>query len=121
MARQKEDGFVLVNAGETPMPLVPLELRSVDDPERVYLTGANWELETLQPGQCVSAWVENARPRFPSGIRCEPVGKVLFFDRENRFWRNQVEMFYNSLRVETCKPDKDRCEFDTQPKPRDGE
>ena len=115
LARQREDGFVLVNIGQTPMPLLPLVLRSVDDPERIYVNGEDWEVELLEPGQCVSAWVENARPRFPSGVRCEPVGEVLFFERDERFWTNQVEMHFNDQLVEVCLPDRERCEFDTRP------
>ena len=117
LAYQGEDGFVLVNAGDEAFPLEPLDFRAEDDPDETYLTGTDWEVETIQPGECVMVWRDDKRQRLPSGIRCELEGDPLEYERSDRFWIRKMQVFYNEQRVGLCDREDRQCEFDTRPMP----
>jgi hypothetical protein len=124
LARRSDEGFVLVNTGENPLPLEPIALRGglregeqgKGDPETtLYIRGETWDVEMLEPGQCVSIWVDNATPRLPDGVRCDPVGKTLAVEKKDRFWTLPLAIFYGADRIYTCAPDRERCTFNTSP------
>jgi hypothetical protein len=110
LAYQRDDGWVLANTGDAPVPLAAFTLHRPDD-GRLLFSGADWELELLQPGQCVSAWIKNARMRIPSGVRCEPTGDPLVYERKERFWTSPVAVWYEGEAAVMCQPEADegRC------------
>lgn len=113
LASSNDNGFVLANIGAEPFPLELIELREEDD-DRPRLRGSDWELEFLEPEQCVIAWL-GGRPRVPSEVDCELVGEALRFERNERFWMEPVDVYVGGARVETCVVRDNICEFHTRP------
>jgi serine/threonine protein kinase len=111
LAHQKHDGFVLINTGKSPMPMAPLEL--VDNSSNHLISGADWGVDTLQPGECVGIFQQGTTPKVPSNVRCSPTGKVLI--TTTSFWTDPVTLKYNGAPVATCPLEPAKCAVNTQP------
>ncbi len=110
LAHQKQDGFVLINTGNTAMPLAPLAL--LDNNNNPVVSGADWGVDTLQPNQCVGVFLTSSSPKIPSNVKCDPTGKVVFAD--NAFWKNPVNVQYNGAPIAICALSPSKCGFNTQ-------
>ena len=100
-------GMVLINDGVTPFPLALIELWD-NDPE---LNGGEWEVDFLQPGQCVLVWEQDGRPELPEGVQCEPVGEVPERRGRMRFWTRTINVRFQGVEITSCRADEQRCEI----------
>jgi hypothetical protein len=107
-ARCEEEGcLVVANTGSAPFPLEGLMLRGKD----AGLSGEQWDVETLQPGQCVKVvkseeWVK----RMPEDLSCEVVGEIPEREGKDRFWNRSFTIFYEDEDVVDCMKSGDWCE-----------
>jgi hypothetical protein len=111
IARRSQDGFLLVNTGKIDFPLTTLELHTGDKKNRLLLSGEQWDVAAIKPGECVSMWVKGVRAQLPSGVTCTRVGKNLTVVSKDRFWDKPMALFYKEALLEICDPDQARCEY----------
>ena len=115
LAKNNHDaGFVLKNTGNEAMPFKTLEL--YDTSNHLLVPSTTWEVDTLQPGDCVGLWVTTTKPALPPGAKCSIVGRLLAVTPDQVFWTAPMEIHYDGHRVALCQPDDKTCAFDTQPK-----
>ncbi len=110
LAHQKQDGFVLVNTGKSTIPLAPLEL--FDNQEKKVISGPDWGIEALKPGQCVGVFLEGSSPKVPSNVRCDPTGEIL--TTRNSFWRDNIIVQFNGAQIANCPFEPSKCGFNTK-------
>ena len=92
------------------MPLGPLEIFNSD--EEKVISGADWEIDTLEPDECVGVFVDGSDPKIPSNVRCEPTGETIMTER--RFWRDDVIVYYNGVEIASCPLEPSKCDFKTK-------
>jgi len=103
IAKQGEDSLFVVNQGDSAFPLAPLRLGEGDG----AITGAEWGIETLGPGQCVTAWKDTGKKQKVPDVACELVGQRLTREGRERFWKSSFDVFYGGISQRRC--DSDRC------------
>ncbi len=101
---QKEDSLVIVNQGEAPFPLASLHLEGKED---AILLGSEWELDALQPGECVYAIKDKGNPKLPE-VECEEVGERLTHEKKERFWKDEFDIYFDGEFVDSCKGEKEK-------------
>lgn len=105
---ERDRGIVLVNAGNQPIPLEPFEIWDSDE----ELLGEDWEVETLEPGECVFAWERDREPRIPDDIECEPVGETVYRQGRSRFWTRTMHIRWEGEEIYSCRTREETCEID---------
>jgi serine/threonine-protein kinase len=116
LARRGDDSLFVVNEGADNLPLVLIHFGGDndddddDDGDR-QLSGDEWGIETLRPGQCVTVWQEEGNPRAPRGVECEIVGERLERSGREKFWQAAFEVFFADRRVGECPKNEDHCEI----------
>ena len=100
IAKRGEDSLFVINQGESGFPLSSLRLGEGQG----AISGVEWGMDVLQPGQCVTAWKDNGKPKSPD-VDCDPVGANLTRGKADRFWKSSFEVFYNEQAVFTCSSD----------------
>jgi serine/threonine protein kinase len=95
-----EDSLFIVNASAVTFPLTPLRVGDGDG----AISGAEWGIESLAAGSCVTAWKDTGNPRAPS-IRCTQVGTQIIRHGPERFWKDSFNVYYNSAQIGTCESD----------------
>lgn len=105
IATEKDDSMVIVNIGNTAFFLPPLNLQE----DRNIMLGSEWDVEILQPGECVIAVKDKGNPKLPD-VECEEVGERLYLSSGERIWEKDFDVYYGSTKVDTCAADDDECE-----------
>jgi serine/threonine protein kinase len=103
IAKQGEDSLFVINQGNSAFPLAPLRLGEGDG----AINGAEWGIETLGPGQCVTAWKDTGKNLKVPDVTCERIGPQLTRTGRERFWKSSFDVFYDQERQRRC--DSDRC------------
>jgi hypothetical protein len=103
IAKHGEDSLFVVNQGDRAFPLAPLRLGEGDG----AINGAEWGIETLGPGQCVTAWKDTGKKQKAPDVECELVGQRLTREGRERFWKSSFDVFYGGISQRRC--DSDRC------------
>jgi hypothetical protein len=111
LAKERDDSLFVVNQGAAGLPLALLRLGGDNDDDDRQLSGDEWGLETLEPGQCVTAWKEEGNPRAPRGVECEVVGERLERSGQDKFWDGPFAIFFDEQPVGECRRNDDRCEI----------
>ncbi len=107
IASHKSDSMVLRNDGENPLDLPSLVFRSGN----IAIEGADWEVDSLLPGECVIAVKSTGNPKLPD-LDCEEVGERLKVARRKRIWDGEFDIFYGTTKVADCDPSRRNCEID---------
>jgi hypothetical protein len=102
----KDESLVIANRSEGSFPLVELYLEGED--ERT-LSGAEWEIENLQPDQCVYAVKDKGKTKLPK-IECQEVGERLPYEGRDRFWKEEFAIYFNGDKVDICEEEGDKIE-----------
>lgn len=104
----EEEGCVLVrNTGSRAFPLPELTLSGKDG----SLSGAEWGVDLLMPGQCVivvknEEWLDEA----DGNESCELVGHPLLREGKKRFWENGFSVKYEDQQVGACEKKQRQCD-----------
>jgi serine/threonine protein kinase len=102
VAKRGEDSLLVVNQGDGAFPLAPLRLGEGEG----AISGAEWDVEALEPGQCVAAWKDGGNPQLPD-VECELLGARLTRDGPKRFWKSAFKVFYGQRAEFVCG--SERC------------
>jgi hypothetical protein len=102
IAKKKSDSLFVVNQGDGAFPLAPLRLGD----EQGAISGTEWGVEILEPGQCVAVWKDSGNPKLPD-VKCELVGARLTRDGPRRFWKSAFKVFYGQKAEFVCR--SERC------------
>ncbi len=100
IATRDDDSLFVVNESPLDFPLGPLRLGD----GRGAINGAEWKVDMLASGECVTAWQDSGNPKPPSGVSCRQVGERLTRSRSERFWRTRFNVYYSGELVGTCLP-----------------
>jgi len=104
---EKADSFFVLNQGTTDLPLALLRFESAKD----KLSGDEWGLNMLKPGQCVTIWNKEGRAQLPKGVQCEIVGKLLIRGGPNKFWDSRFEVYFQDIGVASCDTSRASCDL----------
>lgn len=104
---QRTDSLFVINQGTLDLPLALLRLGNGKD----ELTGDEWGLEFLKPGQCVTVWKKAGHGEPPKGIQCELVGKLLERSGPNKFWDSAFDVYFQDVSVSSCDLEKTSCDL----------
>jgi predicted Ser/Thr protein kinase len=107
------DSLYLVNTGPIDLPLPRLQLGN--PPNEVQ--GAQWDLDSLPPGECVTIKVEGAKAKQPKGVDCEPIGSEVSLPRGKPFWENDFNVYLDGDFIGSCPKSPGSCavSFSEQP------
>jgi hypothetical protein len=103
LVTNEEQSLFVVNQSAEPFPVEALLLGS--DSEGI--AGTEWQISSLDPGDCLTAWSATGNPR-PPDVNCEAAGEVIERRGAGRFWRREFGVFYAGEEIATCDPDS-RC------------
>ncbi|HKZ86124.1 MAG TPA: hypothetical protein VJ793_21020 [Anaerolineae bacterium] len=103
IARRDDDSLFVVNQSALAFPLAPLRLGDGS----AAINGPDWEVDVLEPDECVTAWKDSGNPRPPRGVTCSEVGRRLTRDGPNPFWKDDFNVYYAGERIDECT--RDRC------------
>lgn len=107
IATYKDDSLFMINQGKVDLPLELIQFGK----EGSLLSGEEWKIEFLKPGQCVTIWTTEGIAIRPRGIECEIVGERIRRSGPNRFWKFGYPIYYNDQLVKTCTKSQTTCEF----------
>lgn len=105
VAKRGEDSLFVVNETAIAFPLARLRLG--DGPGTI--NGAEWGIDTLKNGECVTAWKDSKNPKPPDKVTCTQVGAPLTRDRQGRFWKSTFNVYFDGEQIDTCRGKDDRC------------
>jgi hypothetical protein len=113
LAKQRGDSLFVINQGTVDLQLALIRFgnNGDDDDDDRQLSGDEWGIDVLRPGQCVTVWKEEGSPRAPEGIECEIVGERLERSGRDKFWENTFDVYYDDSRVGECNRGDDSCEI----------
>jgi hypothetical protein len=98
LSLQKAGNFLMINQSSVGLPLAQLRFEN----KKSKLSGDEWGLEVLQPGQCVTVLKQEPHPAPPTGVPCEIVGKLLTNGGPNKFLDSQFDVFFQNVNVASC-------------------
>jgi serine/threonine protein kinase len=107
LIKSKDDSLILLNEGELDFPLAWLQLGNT--PSKI--TGEEWGVELLRPGECVAAWKNPLKNELPKGVDCLVVGTSLERSGKVRFWTDSFNIYYQDEFIGACTENQDECEF----------
>jgi hypothetical protein len=108
VALKGKDGVFVVNRGAEPFPLLPLGLG------HGAIQGWEWNVELLEPGECVAVWKEKGKPRPPAELVCSVVGDVVRREGDVHFWHGAFEVTYAGRVVGACEREQEECPITVQ-------
>ncbi len=97
-AKKGGDSMFIVNEGVIGMPLAPLWLGNKEG----EVSGSDWGVDLLLPGECVTLWKDSAKPKTPD-VECVIVGEQLSQHRKERFWTKSFRYTYGDQAAGECK------------------
>ncbi len=100
---------MVINDGEEHFSLSPLRLGDGSD----AITGDEWMVEELLPGECVVALKDTGRPKLPKN-ECDEIGERIFRSHGARFWEASFNVYYDEIEVGTCKANKNGIECEIE-------
>jgi hypothetical protein len=103
IAKHGEDSLFVINQSDSAFPLAPLRLGDGDG----AINGAEWGIEALGPGQCVTAFKNTGKNQKVPDVACDRVGRQLTRTGRERFWKSPFDVFYRGKSQRRC--DSDRC------------
>lgn len=104
----RDRGIVFVNTGNVPLLLPAFEIWDND----IELEGEEWEVEELQPDQCVLAWERDGNPQLPDDLECEIVGEIVERQGRMKFWTRTMNIRYNDEKIAECRTRDEICEIE---------
>ena len=102
IAKNKDDSLFVVNQSAEDFPLPLLSLGEGKN----AISGTDWQVDLLAPGECVSAWKDTGRPKAPD-VTCTEVGSRLIRKNKERFWKSAFPVYFRGERITQCK--KESC------------
>jgi hypothetical protein len=97
IAKRGEDSLFVVNESARAFPLEALRLGDGEG----AINGREWDIDTLEPGECVTAWKKGGKPQ-PPNISCTRVGKRLIRSGAQRFWTSAFKVYYLGEQAGNC-------------------
>jgi hypothetical protein len=73
--------------------------------------GDEWGVDLLRPGQCVTVWKEEGKPKSPKEVDCEVVGERLERSGSEKFWDSDFEIYFNDISLGVCQKRAQTCEL----------
>jgi serine/threonine protein kinase len=104
---QNGDGLFVTNLGSVDIPLAMLRFEG----EKGKLSGDEWGIEVLRPGQCVIVWKTEGHAQPPKDVSCEVVGKLLGRSGPAKFWSSGFDVYYQNILIATCTTSKTPCDL----------
>lgn len=101
----QDDSLFLINLGDIALPLTYLQLSN----DKGMVTGSEWEVDALGPGQCVALWKEEGSPEAPQGVNCDRIGARVERRGPEKFWTEAFEVFYQGKPVGRCAGKNQPC------------
>jgi len=98
----------VINEGPIDLPFHAVRLEN----DRGNVTGSDWDVVTLEDGNCVAIWKKEGNPSPPGGISCNEEGRHLERSGGEKFWVETFEVFYNDRLLGTCEVGQDVCGFE---------
>lgn len=117
IATYKDDSLFMVNQGKVDLPLKFIRFGGGEG----LLSGEEWKIDFLKPGQCVTVWTAQGVAEHPRGIECEIVGEQLRRSGPDRFWKFGFSFYYKDQLVDTCRKGVAFCELKFSSPPESGE
>ncbi len=105
IAKRGDDSLFVVNETAIAFPLVQLRLGDGQG----AINGAEWGVDTLENGACVTVWKDGGNPKSPKGLTCTQVGTRLTRDGPGRFWKDDFKVYYSGELIGACRAE--RCSF----------
>jgi hypothetical protein len=96
-AKRGEDSLFVVNESALAFPLEALRLGDGEG----AINGREWGIDTLAPGECVTAWRNGGKPQ-PPKISCAQVGKRLIRRSAERIWKSAFKVYYLGEQAGNC-------------------
>ena len=101
IAKRGEDSLFVVNESARAFRLEALRLGDGDG----AINGREWGVDTLEPGECVTAWRNGGKPQ-PPKVSCTQVGKRLIRRSAERFWTSAFKVYYLGEQAGNCADDQ---------------
>jgi serine/threonine protein kinase len=113
IASQKGDSLFVINQSTVDLPLATLRFENGKN----NLSGDEWGIDVLQPGQCVTVWQKAGQAEPPKGEQCKIVGKLLVRSGPNKFWDSGFDVYFQNVHVASCDIENTSCDlqFSTSP------
>ncbi len=111
IAKRGDDSLFVVNETALAFPLVQLRLGD----RRGAIDGAEWGIDMLENGACVTAWKDSGKPKPPGKVTCTQVGTRLIRDGSGRFWKDAFNVYYSEELIGVCR--SERCSFNVAVQP----
>lgn len=92
-----EDSLFILNDSTSDFPLSSLDLSGGGS-----VSGSEWAVEMLAPGQCVGVFKDSGNPQ-SANTTCELIGARLTRTGPDRFWKASFAVNYNGFRVTVCQ------------------
>lgn len=108
LIKYKDDSVYLINRGSAALPLADLRLGRGNS----QLLGSEWQIDTLQPQECVSVWKKEGNPRPPQDLDCKEVGPRLVRSGANKFWVKDYAVYFSGEEIGRCGRKSERCELE---------
>jgi serine/threonine protein kinase len=102
---REDDSIFVVNTGELPLPVEPFQFGE----NSRAISGEEWEVSELQPGECIAAWTDGRNPPIPKDLECERVGERVVRTGNRRFWTRSYEVFFNDQPIAGCDTRDEPC------------
>jgi hypothetical protein len=106
IAKNKDDSLFVVNQSSEDFPLSLLSLGEGKN----AISGAEWQVDRLAPGECVSAWKDTGKPKAPD-VTCTEVGSRLIRKNKERFWKSAFPVFFRGKQITQCRNDSCQIEI----------
>jgi serine/threonine protein kinase len=103
VARNGSESVFIING--TQDTAFPLELLRIGDGAGA-ISGSEWGIEFLQPGECVTVWRTGGNPQAPN-VSCTPVGTRLTRSEADRFHVLALAFYFDDRLIATCR--QERC------------
>jgi hypothetical protein len=104
---KKADSLIVINWGTVGIPLALFRFGTGNN----MLSGSEWGIDILQPGQCVTVIKGEGKFESPGGDQCVLVGKHLVRSGPEKFWAAPFDVYFQGVSVATCDTKKTLCDF----------
>ncbi len=105
------NSLILLNPTTAPFPLSKLSLGNDSN----TLDGAQWQIDTLANGACVTVWKDKQRQQLPKAVQCQIVGERLQLKKDELFWQDTFQVYYEGSLVGTCEDNQQPCSVTITP------
>jgi serine/threonine protein kinase len=113
IAKRGEDSLFVINQSDSAFPLARLRLGEGDG----VISGSEWRVPALLPGECVTAWKDFKASRMPD-VTCTEVGPHLTREKQERFWKSAFGIYFDETLIANC--DSNQCAISVSDEISDG-